>query len=229
MDITDTIRQRKSIRAFRSDPVPQKILKEILELSRHAPSWENTQPWELTIVGGNILDNIRQAFIESANANKAPNPDIPWPSEFPEPYSVRRRAIGKKLFEIRSIGREDKAKRRWWMLQGLSLFGAPNAIYVCIDRSLYHVSDPLNVWPILDCGLIVENILLLAVKYGLGTIPQAQAVVYPDVLRNILGIQHSKLIVLGISIGYPKWDDPINQFNSEREALDNVANWYGFD
>jgi len=63
--------------------------------------------------------------------------------------------------------------------------------------------------------------MLLATKYGLGTVAQAQAVTYPEVLRKVLGIPDSKLIVLGIAIGYPDWDDPINQFQSEREPLDN--------
>jgi nitroreductase len=71
--------------------------------------------------------------------------------------------------------------------------------------------------------------MLLATQYGLGTIPQIQAVVYPDVLRKVLGIPDSKVIVLGISVGYPDWDDPVNQFRSEREPLDNVSTWYGFD
>jgi hypothetical protein len=71
--------------------------------------------------------------------------------------------------------------------------------------------------------------MLLATKYGLGTIPQAQAVHHPDVLRKALGIPSSKLIILGIAIGYPDWDNAINQFTSEREALDNAARWYGFD
>ena len=71
--------------------------------------------------------------------------------------------------------------------------------------------------------------MLLAGQYGLGTIPQIQAVDYPDILRKVLGIPDSKLIVLGIAIGYPDWEDPVNQFRSEREPLDNITTWYGFD
>ncbi len=60
--------------------------------------------------------------------------------------------------------------------------------------------------------------MLLAIKYGLGTIPQAQAVIFPDVVRKVLGIPNSKLIVVGIAIGYPDWNNSINQFRSERDA-----------
>jgi len=226
MDIVEAIQQRKSTRAFKSDPVPQEILKEIMELALRAPSWANTQPWEFAIVTGKKLEEIRQACVEKAEED--PNPDIPRPREFPEPYDTRRRVLGRKVLELKGISREDKEKRGRWLLQGLRLFEAPCVIYIYIDRSFYRQGDGLNIWPIFDCGLVAENVMLLATKYGLGTIPQIQAVVYPDVLRKVLGIPDSKLIVLGIAVGYPDRDDPINQLHSERELLDNVSTWYGF-
>ena len=227
MDIVEAIQQRKSIRAFKSDPVPKEILKGIMELALQAPSWANTQPWEFAIVTGKKLEEIRQAFVEKAK--EEPNPDIPIAREFPQPYDTRRRLLGRRVLELKGISREDKEKRMWWLLQGLRLFGAPYVIYIYIDRSFYRQGDGLNVWPVFDCGLVAENIMLLATKYGLGTIAQIQAVVYPAVLRKVLGIPDSKLIVLGIAVGYPDWDDPVNQLRSEREPLDNVSTWHGFD
>ena len=229
MDIVEAIHQRKSIRAFKSDPVPQEILKEIMELALRAPSWANTQPWEFAIVTGKKLEEIRQAFVEKAAKAAEDNPDIPRPREFPQPYDTRRRAVGRKVLELKGISREDKEKRTWWLLQGLRLFEAPCVIYIYVDRSFYRQGDGLNIWPVFDCGLVAENIMLLATKYGLGTIPQIQAVAYPDVLRKVLGIPDSKVIVLGIAVGYPDRDDPVNQLRSEREPLDNVSTWYGFD
>ena len=226
MEIVEAIQKRKSIRAFKSDPVPKEIVKEIMELALRAPSWANTQPWEFAIVAGKKLEEIRQSAVEKAE--EEPNPDIPRPREFPEPYDTRRRVLGRKIFELKGIGREDREKRRGWLLQGLRLFEAPCAFYICIDRSFYLQGDGLNIWPIFDCGLVAENIMLLATRHGLGTIAQIQAVMYPDVLRKVLGILDSKLIVLGIAIGYPDWDDPVNQLRSEREPLDNVSTWCGF-
>lgn len=227
MDIIEAVNQRKSIRAFKSNPVPQDVLREIVGMALRAPSWSNTQPWGFAIVGGKKLEEIKEAL--EKNLEERPNPDLPYPREYPESYTSRSRALGIKIFETKGIGREDKEKRRWWQLQGLRLFGAPSVIYIYIDHSIYVQGDKLNVWPMLDCGLVAENIMLLAVNYGLGTIPQARTISYPDVLREILGIPESKVMVLGIAIGYPDWDDTVNQFRSERESLENVASWYGFD
>ena len=227
MDIVEAVNQRKSIRAFKSDAVALDILRQIMELALRAPSWANTQPWEFAIVSGKELEEIRRGFIEKAE--EEPTTDIARPQEFPEPYDTRHRAITAKFLEIKGIRREDREGRGWWRLQGLRHFGAPSIIYIYIDRSFYFQGDGINVWPIFDCGLVAENIMLLATKYGLGTIAQAQAVIYPDVVRKALRIPNSKLIVLGIAIGYPDWNDSINQFRSEREPLDKVAKWYGFD
>jgi nitroreductase len=229
MDIVEAIEQRKSIRAFRPDPVPKEILRQILERALRAPSWANTQPWEFIIVTGRKLDEIKQAFVERGTAAEEGDPDIPRPPEFPELYDTRRRVLGRKVLELKGIQREDKAKRRAWLLQGLRLFEAPCAVYICIDRSLHKQGSGLNIWPVFDCGLVAQNIMLLATKHGLGTIAQIQAVVYPDVLRKVLEIPDSKLIVLGIAVGYPDQDDPVNQLRSERDSLDSVSTWYGFD
>jgi len=229
MDIVEAINQRKSIRAFKSDPVPKEILREIMGLALRAPSWGNTQPWEFAIATGKKLEEIRQAYAEKAAAATQDNPDIPRPRGFPQPYDTRYRAVGRRVLELKGISREDKERRIWWILQGLRLFEAPCAIYIYIDRSLYQQGDALNIWPVFDCGLVAENIMLLATGYGLGTIAQIQAVVYPDVLRKVMGIPDSKVIVLGIAVGYPDWNDPVNQFRSEREPLDSVSTWHGFD
>lgn len=227
MDIAEAIDQRKSIRAFKPDAVPREILKEILELALRAPSWANTQPWEFAVVVGGKLEEIRQEYTE--RAEELPQPDLAFPREFPEPFDTRRRAVGRKILDIMAISREDREKRRRWYLQGLRMYEAPSVVYIYIDRSFYLQGDSLNVWPIFDCGLVAENIMLLATKFGLGTIPEIQAAVYPVVLRKILDIPESKLIVLGIAIGYPDWDHPVNQFRSEREPLDSVTKWCGSD
>jgi nitroreductase len=227
MDIAEAIDQRKSIRAFKSDPVSRDTLREIMELALRAPSWGNTQPWEFAVVTNRKLEEIKQAFVEKAD--EEPNPDIRRPREFPQPHDTRYRALGRRILEVKGIDRADKEERRRWNLQGLRLFGAPCVIYICIDRSLYWQGDTLNIWPLFDCGLVVENIMLLATRHGLGTVPQIQAVVYPDVVRRVLEMPDSKLIVLGIAVGYPDWDDPVNQLRSEREPLENVSVWHGFE
>jgi len=52
MELQSAIRGRRSIRKFRPDPIPRNVLEELLETARWAPSWGNTQPWEITLITG---------------------------------------------------------------------------------------------------------------------------------------------------------------------------------
>ena len=227
MDLFEAVRKRRSIRAFKPDALPQAIMKEIVELSLSAPSWGNTQPWELAVVSGKKLDEIKKAFLEKSE--EVPNPDISMPRGVPDVYHTRHRAVGLRLFEIMNIKRGDEKGKMWWHRRGLELFGAPGAVYIYIDRSFYEQGDLVNIWPVLDCGFIMQNIMLLATGHGLGTIPSMQAVFFPDVLREKLELPDSKLMVLGIAVGYPDWDEDVNQFRSDRDEPANMVRWYGFD
>lgn len=50
MDVMQAIRERRSIRKYRPDPIPEEALHTVLEAARWAPSWANTQCWRLILV-----------------------------------------------------------------------------------------------------------------------------------------------------------------------------------
>lgn len=49
MDVLNVIKNRRSVRSYKSDPVPEEDLNKILEAGRWAPSSGNTQPLELVV------------------------------------------------------------------------------------------------------------------------------------------------------------------------------------
>ena len=50
MDLMDAIKGRRSIRKYKPDPVPEEALQTVIEAVRWAPSWANTQCWEIIVV-----------------------------------------------------------------------------------------------------------------------------------------------------------------------------------
>jgi len=76
MDIVEAIRSRKSIRGYKPEPVPKEILREILEAATRSPSALNTQSWEITVVAGEVLDNIKQGNIEMLASGVMPNLEV---------------------------------------------------------------------------------------------------------------------------------------------------------
>ena len=223
MNIIEAIRTRKSIRDFTADPVPQHILKKIIEIATRAPSAENSQPWEFTIVAGDKLDTIRKANIEKLKSKAPLHPDLPAKG-LPQDSVYRRRQIeiAKQLFHLMDIPRGDIEKRDRWMALGFRLFNAPAAIVISIDRSLSYPR------PIFDIGAVTQNICLAALHYELGTCIANQGIRYPEVLHEFAEIPESKRIVISIAIGYPNWDFPANAVVSKREPVDNITTWIGF-
>jgi nitroreductase len=226
MDIAEAINTRRSIRAFKPDPVSYEILQDILKVALQAPSWTNIQPWEFAIVTGSKLEEIRRSYLEKIGTE--PNLEVPRPKIFPELFDTRRRIAIAQSQEAQGIKREDKEGRKDWERKQLTNFGSPCEIYIYTDRSFYLQETGINPWPVFDCGMVAENIMLLATKYGLGTILQAQAVAHPEILRKALGIPDSKLILVGLAIGYPDWESPLNKFKTSREPLGTLTKWFGF-
>ena len=50
MTVTEAIRSRRSIRKYKSDPIPPAHIRLILEAAMNAPSACNTRPWEFVVV-----------------------------------------------------------------------------------------------------------------------------------------------------------------------------------
>jgi nitroreductase len=51
MDTLQAILERRSIRKYRQEPLPEEDLRTILEAGRQAPSAANRQPWHIVVVG----------------------------------------------------------------------------------------------------------------------------------------------------------------------------------
>lgn len=224
MDLLVAINKRHSVRAFKPDPVPQDILKKIVEGALRSPSASNSQPWEFAVVSGKKLEEIKQAYIESST--NMPVLDIPIPFQYPEPWLSRRAAVQAGVLEKLGVAREDKQKRAEWGQFGFKLWGAPSCIYIMIENAFHHADGGTNIWNLFDCGLVAQDIMLLATEQGLGTIPAIIPVLYPDIQHRVLGLPSSKLMVLGIPLGYADDKHPANLFRTSREPLDKVARFY---
>ena len=224
MDIIEAVRKRRSIRGYKPDPVPKHVLEQILELASHAPSAMNTQPWEFTVLTGEVLENASRGNVDLLNSGVPPSPEhvvTSWPKE--SIYRQRQVDLAKQLFQLMDIPREDKEKRARWLERGFRYFDAPAAIIIATDRCLSESG------PLLDIGAAIQTICLAALHFGLATCIEDQGTMYPQVLRRYAHIPESKRIIAAIAVGYPDWDFPANKVESEREPVKNVTAWFGFD
>lgn len=68
MDISEGIRTRRSVRRFKTDPIPQLALDAVLEAVKWAPSWNNTQCREVIVVKDPSMRKQLDATLIKPNA-----------------------------------------------------------------------------------------------------------------------------------------------------------------
>lgn len=223
MDVIEAIRSRRSIRGFKPDPVPRKIIEEILETSLWAPSARNTQSWGFAILGGKMMNQLKARLLEREKANVKENPDLGHVAELQEPY-LSRAELSRYHIDIAQFPpgteRLDEKRGEYWMKGGGRFHDAPNAIILLTEKALGGLA-------ILEGGIMTQTIALAALPYGLGTCLMQRPVWWPDVIREFLGIPETKLVSLAIAIGYPDPAASINSGERSREPLETFAQWHG--
>lgn len=77
MDFYDVIKNRRSVRVYKSDPVPEDALNRILAAFQAAPSWANTQPWEIILVSDQAIKEQLQETLSQTNPARSAVVDAP--------------------------------------------------------------------------------------------------------------------------------------------------------
>ena len=71
MNIYDIIKNRRSVRQYKPDPVPREILQRVLDAANWAPSGMNMQQWEFIVVTGATKNQLSDSFYMVAQAYSA--------------------------------------------------------------------------------------------------------------------------------------------------------------
>ena len=217
-DVFAAARTRRSIRAYKRDPVPAAVVREIVALARHAPSGSNIQPWRVHVMTGATLQRvgsaIRSAFLADEPGHRRDYDYYTDPVY--EPYLARRRQCGWGLYGLLGIGRGDREKSKAYRATNYNFFGAPVGLIFTIDRGLEKGS-----W--LDYGMFLQTIMLAARARGLHTCAEAAIASYPDIVRRELAISNDWIVICGMAMGYADPAALVNTFQPPRIEVDEYA------
>jgi len=219
MQLQEAVRNRRSIRHFLSKPVSEEIIQDIIADALWAPSWGNTQPWEIVVATGQKLEEFKKKSREALLTGKEAATDIPMPQVWPKAYLDRYKDLGKSVLGALSIAREDKEARLQHFAKMFAFFDAPAAVLVAVDKAL------LLEYAMLDVGIFLQTFCLLAHDRGLGTCILAAMVSYPEIARELFSVSDSKLFVMGAALGWPDPDASVNCFERQRGTLDEFVKW----
>jgi nitroreductase len=222
MNVSDAINTRLTARAFLDTPVDGRVIREILETAKRAPSGGNLQPWRVWVVGGDELARFKAVIREKMSANprgEGTEYNI-YPAELKEPYKSRRFKVGEDMYATIGVTREDKLGRLMQFARNFEFFGAPCALFFAIDRQMQQ-----GQWA--DLGMFMQSIMLLAREHGLHTAPQEAWAIWYKTVGEFLSIPPELMLFCGMGIGHIDPNAAINSLRSERAPLDEFATFKG--
>ncbi len=215
MEIIKAIQGRRSIRAFRQEPVPKEIIEKILELTVHAPSAINLQPWEFIVVTGEEKARLSRRLIKAYREKQiscSPGNVKPLPKTYGK-RGAKTLALMQPFFQEMGVNPDE------YINEGsCNFYGAPSAILFCLD-------DAFPKARMVDVGVVLGYFVLTAHEFGLGTCPIGLISAYEDEIKDLLNIPEDKNVVIGVALGYPDWDVPVNRFKSTRDDLRKFMKW----
>jgi nitroreductase len=218
MEFDSVIRGRRSIRAYKPDEVPEELIREILDEARWAPSWRNTQAWNVWVLTGGALQRYKDEFGAAVARDDPAALDLPATAEWPQACSARTAALMKSRAATLDAAGEptDPAAS---LARMADLFGAPCLLVFGFDDCL------AEAYASFDTGSFVQNVCLAALDKGLGTCIVATVIRYPELLRRLLPGAEAKRFVVSVTLGSPVADSPANTFERSRADLGELVTW----
>lgn len=213
MKVTQALKTRKSVRKFKDNkPIAKNTLKELFETVKWTPSSKNTQPWKIAVVSGQKKAKLMQKLLQAYENSEKPRMEYAYNNGKLED-ELKQRAIesGKALYEALNIAREDKEKRIEQWKQNYLSFNSPTVIFI-----FKYKNTGLSSY--IDCGMLLQSIMLTATDLGLATCPQASLGQYPDIVKKEIGFEDYTL-VCGMAIGYEDTDAAVNNYRTARQEI----------
>jgi len=218
--VTEAINTRITARAFLDKPIPGDILKGIFETARRTPSGGNLQPWNVHVLTGEPLDAFRGEVIGKLMKGQTEGDTYPaYPSPLWEPMRTWRHKLGEDMYALLGIPREDKSARLMQVGQNFNFFGARVGILVTIDKRM-------DAPQLMDIGIYLQSLMLLAREQGLHTAPQGAWRAFPDTVKKHTDHPDEQQILVGMSMGYANPDKPVNDLVSDRAELSELVKFY---
>jgi len=213
----DVVSRRRSMRDFKSDPVPREIIESVFGTAQRAPSNCNTQPWFVHVVTGETLEQLRQELPAKFAAGEIAL-DFPYDGQYEGVYKERQYASAAALYDSLGIARDQKAERNAWFMRNFSFFDAPAVAFFTLPTGF-------GLREACDLGMFAQTVMLGLTAHGLGSCPQTALAFLANVIRPALSLGDHEQLMFGMSFGYPT-DTAVNEVTTERALLADVVTFH---
>ena len=214
--VEEVIYSRRSVRFYKKEQVPERLVMRVLEAGRFAPSAGNAQPWKFIVFQDRaVIDEMENDVIDFCKKIKKF-------ADYIEPGQ------GKKAWRAKMIMRAMPNNFHPTPFGAMKLMaegklgvwhGAPTVIAILVDKRA-----PGK--PMLDAGIAGQNMVLAAHSMGLATcwVSFITPLQFQLKWRKRLGLRYPYKLASSIALGFPK-GTPDGVVSREKQAID----WYGED
>ncbi len=221
MRVSEAINSRRSMRVFKPDPVSKADIEWIITNASRAASNGNLQPWKLYVTTGKARHRLSAAILKAMDAGDAgPGAEYDvYPKQFKPVYDQRRKLVGKQLYTLLDVPRGDAAGMLKQFRKNYDFFDAPVGMILCVERGMGN-----GQW--IDCGIFLDQLMLLAREKGLHTCPQAAFSRFQHIVRRELKIPDDQIVICGLALGYADPDVVPNNLVTERAPIQDFTTWF---
>ncbi len=209
---------RRSLRAFLPEPLSSDELAAVFDVAQRAPSNCNTQPWQVHVASGGVLETLRKELPERFMAGQM-SMDFPYDGQYAGVYKERQHGAAQALYDAVGVAREDKAGRHEQFMRNFTFFDAPHVAFLFLP-------EPFGLREAADLGMYAQTLMLSMTAHGLGSCPQTALSFQADYIREVLDIEAENKLLFGISFGRPDPDAPANQCLTDRAALGDTVTFH---
>jgi len=202
VDVREAIFTRVSVRRFKPDPIPDDVVKEILEAGVRAPSAGNEQQWFFIVVKDDEELKVRL-------------------------HELILKAHVKYVEEVmREDAMPEDVKRRWLeALRKGEMYKAPLyvAAYIDLRRSRYRegYAELERLWAVQSLSAAIENMILAAWSRGVGSVWLGDPLLMPDEFNALLKPPEGCELQAVIAFGYPARTPKLRP----RKPVKEVSKW----
>lgn len=219
MDVSQALRERRSVRAFTSQVPTAELVQRLMQDAAWAASGGNMQPWRVAAMAGEPLQAM---LAEVAQTSVQENPaHLSYPQNLWEPYRTRRFANGEDMYRSIGVPREDKEARLRQVAKNATFFGAPVGLIMFTEERMGPVQ-----W--MDLGNYLQAFMLRATEAGLATCAQGFWRRYDALIKRHIEVPEGYLVTFGIALGYEDKSAPINSMRASRADFAEWGQLRGF-
>lgn len=188
--IYELMRSRRSIRLYKSDPIPEAVLERVINGALWAPSGMNKQDWLVVVVTGEKKQELIRLFGEGGE-------------------QLRERL--EQLFPPKMVNLTMQFFRTGGNAQAIVLVYIPREnLHITAEMNLNqrHAAEHDRMGAIQGASALIQNLVLLAHAEGLGSCWLNGPLFVQEEINDLLGIRDKELIA-AITLGWPDQQPPV--------------------